>query len=243
MPEWIPYETSDEPALEVAIDVDLDGDAAFRAAHPYLITISISGFSIDAGGQPDDTAAEGLFGLEQRAESVCAANGATPVCTVSGDGFYRIFAYATSSDVEAPLRAALAGTGMTVDVRTGRDDAWATYEEYALRGDDLENARDADLIMQMQEAGDDLSLDYVVTFEWSLADPSRLREAVQALRAGGYDVTEASESDDIVAVQETMQLTEENLERARKAIGGVLASFGAVYEGWDPDPDDEGNDA
>ncbi|HVA28971.1 MAG TPA: ribonuclease E inhibitor RraB [Candidatus Baltobacteraceae bacterium] len=238
MPEWIPYETDDEPALEVSIDVDLDGDAAFRAAHPYLVTVTVTGFALEAGGQPNDTAGEAIFDLEQRAEAACTARGATPAFTVSGDGRYRLFAYAASDAIVAPLRAALADSAMIVEVSGKRDDAWATYDEYALRGDDLEDARDADLIEQMLESGEDLSREYVVTFEWSMQNEAVVDAAIEALEKAGFDVPEEL-YDDIIPVGKTMTITPENLEDTRKALGKVLAPFNARYEGWEADIEDE----
>lgn len=234
MPEWIPYETSDEPALEVSIDVDLDEDAAFRKSHPYAVTLAVSGFPVDAGGQPDDTTAETLFGLEQRADTICSGSDAALACTVSGDSKYLLIAYAASNALEAALREALTGHSFAMDVRSERDDAWAVYERYALRGDDLENARDADLILQMQEAGEDLSQEYAVTFEWSLQNKRSLDAALQALRNAEYDVPNEL-YDDIIPVTVEMFITEEDLQDARAAIAQVLAPYQARYEGWEFD--------
>jgi len=238
MPEWIPYETADEPALEVSIDVDLDGDAAFKAAHPYLVTVTVSGFTSDAGGQPDDAAAERLFALEQRAEAACSANGATPAFTVSGAGTYRLFAYAGTGDIETPLREATAEGGMRVDIRAERDDTWAAYEEYALRGDELENARDCDLIEQMEESNEDLSEEYIVTFEWSIQNERAIETALQALRGAGYSVP-ADPYDDVISVAMQMLITPDALHDARTAIARVLAPYQPSFEGWEYDALDE----
>jgi hypothetical protein len=237
MPEWIPYETSDEPSLEVSIDVDLDGDATFQAAHPYLVTIAASGFPTDADGQPTDAAAENLFALEQSAEAACEANDATPAFTVSGGGKYQLFAYAKSG-IEGALREAFASASVSVSVTSQRDESWATYGEYALRGDDLEDARDCDLIAQMEEAGEDLSVDYVVTFAWSV-DDTKVKAALEALRSAGYDVPVEIE-DDIIQVEVEMQISPENLVQQRTAMSKALAPFAPQFEGWEADGlDDE----
>jgi len=234
MPEWIPYETDDRPVLEVSIDVDLDGDTALRAARPYVVSVTITGFTPGADGQPDDTAAEKLFGLEQRAESVCTENGATPAFTVSGDSRYQFFAYAPTGDLEGPLRDALSGSGFTVEVKAKRDDKWTTYEEYALRGDDLEGARDCDLIEQMEESGEDLSQEYIVTFEWSVQNERAYDTAVQALRGAGYDVMQQLEAD-VIPVETQMLITPESLHDERAAMAKVLAPYQPTFEGWEAD--------
>jgi len=232
MPEWIPYETSDEPALEVSIDVDLDEDATFRKSHPYAVTLTVSGFPVDASGQPDDTTAETLFGLEQRADTICSGSDAALACTVSGDSKYLLIAYGQSNALEGALREGLTGHSFTMDIQGQRDDAWAVYERYALRGDDLENARDADLILQMQDAGEDLSDEYAVTFEWSLQNERSLDAALQALRSADYDVPDEL-FDDIIPVTIEMFITEEDLQTARAGIAKVLAPYQARYEGWE----------
>lgn len=234
MPEWIPYETDDEPSLEVSIDVDLDGDVALRKTHPYLVTVTVTGFAPGADGQPDDAAAEGIFALEQRAEATCAAHGATPAFTVSGDSRYQFFAYAPTGEVDAPLREALAGAGFSVEVKSSRDDAWAAYEEYALRGDDLESARDCDLIEQMEESGEDLSQEYLVSFEWTIRNESALDAALAALRDAGYEVPQEL-YDEIIPVETQMLITPEALHDARTAMTKVLAPYQPSFEGWEAD--------
>jgi len=239
MPDWISYQTGDEPSLEVSVDVELDDDRDFRADYPYAVTIAASGFSVDTDGQPTEAAAEQLFTLEQRVESACEEHDAESVCTVSGAGRYIIYAYAANAEVDTALREALAGLKPPVTVSVERDDQWQTYERYVLRGEQLEDARDADQIAQLDEEGEDLDQPFEVIFDCNVPD-ARASEALQALRQAGFETLNESddEGDEIQAVR-TMSLTPQNLKAARAEIVRIVTPLGGAYDGWGIDPDDE----
>ena len=242
MADWIPYETSDTPSLEVSVDVDFAGDDAFRKAHPNLLTIAVSKFATDADGQPTDASAQALFNLEQQLETVCEEHDAAAVCTVSGAGSYTIYAYAASDEAATVLRAGVAALGIAVDVQSTRDDDWATYERYVLRGEELEEARDNDQIAQMDEAGEDLSEPFTVVFDCDIPDGSE-DAAMNALEDANFDVGEES-YDGIIEASRSMIVTAANLKAARLDIVRAIAPFGGTYEGWgiDPDADEAGEE-
>jgi hypothetical protein len=234
MADWIPYETSDSPSLEVSVDVDFAGDDAFRKAHPNLLTISASGFATDPDGQPTDANAQALFSLEQQLETVCDEHDAAAVCTVSGAGSYTIYAYAAGDEAAPALRERTANLQLKIDITSERDDAWGTYERYVLRGEELEEARDNDQIAQMDEAGEDLSEEFDVIFDCEIPD-GKEEAALQALRNAGFE-TEEESYDGVIEASRTMLVTPENLKAARTEIVRAIAPFNGTYEGWGIDP-------
>jgi hypothetical protein len=235
MADWIAYETSDTPSLEISVDVDFADDDSFRKTHPNLLTITASQFAIDPDGQPTDGSAQALFSLEQQLEAVCDEHDAAAACTVSGAGSYTIYAYAADTEAANALRARIAGLQIPVDVQSQRDDAWATYERYVLRGEELEEARDNDQIAQMDEAGEDLSEEFHVVFDCEIPE-GKEDAALRALANAGFD-TEEESYDGVVEAGRTMLVTPENLKAARADIMRIIAPFGGTYEGWGIDPD------
>ncbi|HEX8805627.1 MAG TPA: DUF695 domain-containing protein [Candidatus Aquilonibacter sp.] len=237
MADWIAYETSDTPSLEVSVDVDYDEDDTFRKAHPNLLIISASQFATDPDGQPTDGSAQALFSLEQQLEAICDEHDAATVCTVSGAGSYKIYVYAAGAEAADALRARVAGLQITVDVQSERDDAWTTYERYVLRGEELEEARDNDQIAQMDEAGEDLSAEFEVVFDCEIPE-GKEDAALRALAAAGFDVEEES-YDGVVEASRSMLVTPENLKAARAEIVRAIAPLGGTYEGWGINPETE----
>ena len=235
MSEWITYESSDDPSLEVSIDVDFDGDDEFKKSHPFLIKMRITGFVTDEGGQPTESAAEELFELEQRLEGACEQNDAESVCTVSGSGKYEIYIYAAGAEAAVALKEDAGGASLSLDVTAERDDQWKAYERYILRGNELEDARDSDQIAQMDEAGEDLTQEYDVTFDCAVPDKS-VKAALHALNEAGFD-TPSDVYDDVIPATRSMLLTVQNLKTARTQIERAIAPFSGTYEGWGIDPD------
>jgi hypothetical protein len=242
MADWIPYETSDNPSLEVSIDVDYADDKPFRKDHPYLLTVTASRFPADADGQPTDASAQALFALEQQLEAVCEEHDAATVCTVSGTGKYEIYAYAAGDEAATALRDQVSGLTIGVDVASKREDDWATYERYALRGEELEDARDSDQIAQMDEAGEDLDEPFLVVFDVDVAE-GKEAAAAKALASASFDVSEEPyDSETVIEASRSMLVTPQNLKAARADILRAIAPFGGTYEGWGIDPDEEGAD-
>lgn len=240
MSEWIPYETSDAPALEVSIDVDFDGDTAFQKSHPYLVKVTITRFATDDSGQPTEGAAEELFELEQRLEAATEENDAESVCTVSGSGKYEIYIYAAGAQAGAALKEDAGTASFSIDVSSERDDAWKTYGRYILRGDELEDARDSDQIAQMDEAGEDLSQPFTVIFDCDVPE-GKEDAAAHALAAAGFDINEeAYDSETVIEASRSMLVTTANLKSARTDLARAIAPFGGTYEGWGIDPDETG---
>jgi hypothetical protein len=235
MADWIPYETSDTPSLEVSVDVDFADDDAFRKAHPNLLTILASGFATDPDGQPTDANAQALFNLEQQLEAVCDEHDAAAVCTVSGAGSYTIYAYAAGGEAAPALQERVAGLQIGITIKSERDDAWATYERYVLRGEELEEARDNDQIAQMDEAGEDLTQEFDVLFDCEIPE-GKEEAALEALRNAGFD-TEEESYDGVIEASRAMLVTPENLKAARADIVRVIKPLGGTYEGWGIDPD------
>ncbi len=242
MADWIPYETSDNPSLEVSIDVDYADDDPFRKNHPFLLTVTASRFPTDSDGQPTDASAQALFTLEQQLETVCDEHDAATVCTVSGTGKYDIYAYAAGPEAAAALGDRVRGLAIDVDVSSRREDNWATYERFVLRGEELEDARDNDQIAQMDEAGEDLAAPFLVVFDVDVAE-GKETAAANALASAGFAVSEEPyDTDTVIEASRSMIVTPENLKAARTDILRAVAPFGGTYEGWGIDPDEEGAD-
>jgi hypothetical protein len=240
MSEWIPYESSDDPSLEVSIDVDFDGDDEFQKSHPYLVKVTITRFATDDGGQPTEAVAEELFELEQRLEAACEENDAESACTVSGSGKYEIYIYAAGMEAAAALKEDVGTASFAIDVTVDRDDAWKAYGKYILRGDELEDARDADQIAQMDEAGEDLAEPFTVIFDCDVPE-GKEDAAAHALVAAGFEINEeAYDSETVIEASRTMLVTTLNLKAARTDIARAIKPFGGSYEGWGIDPDEPG---
>ena len=235
MADWIPYETSDTPSLEVSVDVDFAEDDSFRKGHPNLLTITASAFPTDPEGQPTDASAQALFSLEQQLETVCDEHDAAAVCTVSGAGSYKIYVYAAGNEAGEALREGVAGLQIAIDIQSARDDAWAAYERYVLRGEELEEARDNDQIAQMDEAGEDLTQQFDVVFDCEIPE-GKEAAALQALRNAGFD-TEEESYDGVIEASRSMLVTQANLKATRAQILSSIKPFGGTYEGWGIDPD------
>jgi Regulator of ribonuclease activity B/Family of unknown function (DUF695) len=239
MAEWISYESSDEPPAEVSVDVDFDQDATFKQAHPYAAIVTISGFSASADGQPDDSTAEALYDFERQAEAALSGSGGALVCTVSEDGKFILYGYvADPSNVDA-LRTIVAAS-LAVDARSERDDAWDNYGRYVLRGEELEAARDAEQIGELEESGSLLDEPFDVSFYLEFDDNVSLRRAIPALRSAGYTVPEfiLGNGDDGVCVTRELLLTPENLRSERASLQRLVAPFNGRYTGWSLDEDE-----
>ena len=235
MADWIPYETSDTPPLEISIDVDFADDDTFRKAHPNLLTITASQFASDPDGQPTDASAQALFSLEQQLEAICDEHDAATVCTISGASSYTIYVYAAGADAAAALRERVAGLQIGIDVQSTRDDTWTTYERYALRGEELEEARDNDQIAQMDEAGEDLARAFDVVFDCDIPE-GKEAAVLQALRNAGF-ATEDESYEGVIEASRSMVVTPQNLKGARAEIVRIITPLGGTYEGWGIDPD------
>jgi len=247
VPEWIPYETSDSPALEVTFDADLIGDRDFQHTHPHCATLILSQFPAGSDGQPEDGAADALFAFEQRVEAQCSTNDAALVCTASGNRAYMLVAY-SAQPLTAALQA-LTDAPFHVEISSKLDEGWGIYASYALHGEELERARDADLLAQMHESGEDLDADFDVTFVWTLPQTANLNEANALLRDAGFEIDEPIEDEptedyeNIIAATRTMDLTVDTLASVRAELGKLLAPLGATYDYWEASPldDDDAN--
>jgi hypothetical protein len=238
MPDWVPYETNNPAPMEVSIDMDFADDAAFRSSHPYRIALSATGFPADAQGQPTDEAADALYEMEESIDSFCAGRDAAMVCTTSAASVYRIYAYAADAQTAVDLREHLAGQQPSVEVQAERDDQWQIYTRYALAGEILEEARDRDQIQQMSDAGEDLSIPWLVTFDATVEEAS-YDGARQALANAGFNI-DNEYIDTTVAGTVSVVVTAKNIKEARTAFMNVLAPFGGQYEGWGAEEPDEG---
>src|SRR6185312_305978 len=121
------------------------------SAYPTALIISITGFDSDASGEPTDLAAQALFGYEQALEAALADRDCEIVVTVSDPKQYTIIAYADSSEVEDVARAV--ACPFSRELRVEADPEWKHYEQYALQGEELEEARDDEQISQLVDEG------------------------------------------------------------------------------------------
>lgn len=237
MAEWISYESADSPPAEVSIDVDLATDQAFRNAHPYALTVTVRGFRAERDGLPSDEVSEALYAIESRIESALDSNDAALACTVSGEGAFTLIGYARTSAIDALVREAIGSTRFNVAIDVTSDASWSSYENYALTGDELEEARDAEQLDQLEDAGDNLSLKREVDFAVSFNDAKNAARASAALRETGFVVPPAEFLDGATAydVSRTMALSPELLDAQRKAIVTTIEPFGGTYRGWSAD--------
>ncbi len=237
--EWISYESSDVPPAEVSIDVDFDQDSDFKATHPYAAIITVTGFTTDNDGQPDDSVADNLYDLERQFEAALDAAGGALVCTVSEDSKFTIYGYVADPSNTDALRS-VSSRSLQIDVESERDDAWKNYGRYILRGEELEAARDAEQLGELEDNGALLDEPVDVSFYLEFESGKALRDAVPGLRAGGYTVPEFIEEpvDDGMTVMREMLLTTETLAAERASIQRLIAPYKGRYNGWSADEDD-----
>jgi regulator of RNase E activity RraB len=239
MAEWISYESADAPPAEISIDVDFDEDDEFRETHPHAAIVTVSGFRAGGDGQPDDQTADALYELESGIEAALNASGGALVCTVTEGAKFTLYGYVEEASNLEMLRS-VSQPALKIDIRGERDDAWKFYDEYILRGEELEEARDAEQLEQLEEAGADLDAPVVVSFYIEFPSNDRLRDALPPLQKAGYTVPEISAeffSDEGVTVAREIVLTLENLMSERTKINAIVAPFEGQYDGWGVDED------
>lgn len=240
MAEWISYETDGEPAAEVSVDVDFADDEDFRRTHPFVVTVTVSGFATDAEGLPDDAVSDRLYEIEQKVDLALASNDAALTCTITGNGSFALCGYATSRAIEATIDAAIASSSFKIEVHADNDAPWAQYERYVLRGEELEEARDAEQIDQLVELGEDVTQEYEVVFDLEFDTNEGLRRSLQPLRDAGFAaLDETYEGQTVASATLTMPLTTEGLKAARARLLAVVTPLGGHYDGWGADPLEE----
>ncbi len=239
MAEWISYESADEPPAEVSIDIDFDDDAQFRQAHPYAAVVTVSGFSAGTDGQPDESIADRLYDVEREVEAALTSSGGALVCTVSEDAKFTLYGYVADPSNVDGLRT-ITAAALSIDAKSERDDAWDYYGRYILRGEELEAARDAEQLGELEENGALLDEPLDVMFYLEFDNNASLRSAIPALRSAGYDVPEfiLDDADDGMTVTTEMLLTPENLASERAKLLRAIAPFNGRYNGWSMDEDE-----
>lgn len=234
MAEWISYESADEPPSEISIDIDFDEDEEFKSTHPFAAIVTVTGFQAGTDGQPDDKTSDALYEVESGIEAALHASGGVLAVTVSEKGAFKLYGYVEQSSHVDLVRSVRAAT-LAIDVRAERDDAWTYYGRYILRGEELEQARDAEQLEQLEETGALLDQPVEVSFYLEFDNSDGLRDALPQLRGLGYTVPEISEeyfSDEGMTVAREMLLTPENLASERAKIAAVITQHGGRYDGW-----------
>lgn len=234
MAEWISYESADEPPAEVSVDVDFDDDEEFKSAHPVAAIVTVTGFDAGRDGRPDDHTADALYDVESGVEAALNASGGVLAATVTQGATFTLYGYVADVS-EAELLRSVRPPSLTVDVRAARDDAWSHYERYVLRDEELEEARDADQLEQLEETGELRDEPVEVSFYLEFNSNDGLREALPKLRAAGYNVPEISQeyfSDEGTTVSRELVLTPEILSAERAKLATLITPHAGRYDGW-----------
>ncbi|GAC1354640.1 MAG: hypothetical protein NVSMB31_14910 [Vulcanimicrobiaceae bacterium] len=244
MPEWISYETADAPPLEISIDVDLADDHEFRAAHPNAIVVTVKDFDVSGEGQPDDGTAAKLYDFEEVVEATLDSHNGALACTVSGSGAFRLYGYAAETGIDGIVRNAIASLKFRSDVQGAPDPAWTNYDRYALRGEELEEARDSEQLDQLQESGEDLSEEFDTAFYINFDSVEQARGGAKALAKAGFEISSAEidslmEGENEVMANRSMNISPDSLKEARAQVNAAVAPFGGRYNGWGAYPDEE----
>ena len=234
MPEWISYDQ--EPAGAISFDAELLDEAEFRAANPVAITVKISGFEADSNGQPTDEASDALFAYEQALESALAENESDLVATVTEPNSFMLLAYAESENAATIARAIKCP--YPADVQSEKDPTWAKFEELALRGEELEEARDDEQIAQLEEEGFEPGEELTIFFALSFHNEESVARAAKALELAGYEAPHVEEFNELQAARR-IALTPEAIKGTRNALLAIIKPFDGNYEGWGVDEDEE----
>lgn len=202
-------------------DAELLDDQEYRSAYPTALIITVTGFDTDAQGEPTDLAAQALFGYEQALETALDEHDCEIVVTVSDPNTYIILGYTASPEAESAARAV--ACPFKADVRTEHDESWKHYEEYALRGEELEEARDDEQISQLVDEGIEEGEEVTLVFDVFL--PEHDEENLP------------TDVEDVLA--QTVKLTPDAVKAARQKVQAAIKKYNGVYEGWGVDEDDE----
>ena len=221
MPEWISYDQ--ESAGAVMFDAELLDDQEYRSAYPTALIITVTGFESDADGDPTDLAAQALFGYEQALEAALEEHDCDIVVTVSDPSKYTILAYTDSSEAEATARSV--ACPFKAEIRSESDAKWNHYEQYALRGEELEEARDDEQISQLIDEGIEEGEEITLVFDVFLPDHE--------------DDTENFPPEVENVLVQSVRLTPEAVKAARQKVQAAIKPFNGIYEGWGVDEDDE----
>ncbi len=234
MPEWISYDQ--EPAGAISFDAELLDETDFRTANPVAITVKVSGFEADSNGQPTDKASDALFAYEQALESALAENDSDLVATVTEPNSFMLLAYAESE------KAATIARGVkcpyAADVQSESDASWSKFEELALRGDELEEARDDEQIAQLEEEGFEPGEEITIFFALSFPNGESVARAAKALELAGYEAPHVEEFNELQAARR-VALAPDAIKAARNALLSIIKPFDGNYEGWGVDEDEE----
>lgn len=234
MPEWISYDQ--EPAGAISFDAELLDDAEFRAANPIAVTVTVSKFDVDANGQPTDEASDALFAYEQALESALAEHESDLAATATEPNSFMLLAYAATEEAASVARGVKCP--YPADVRIESDPSWAKFEELALRGDELEEARDDEQISQLEDEGFELGEELTIFFALSFTDEKQLAGASKALELAGFEAPQVEEFNELQAAKR-VALTPDAIKGARTAVLSIVKPFDATYEGWGIDEDEE----
>jgi regulator of RNase E activity RraB len=234
MPEWISYDQ--DPAGAISFDAELLDEAEFRTANPIAVTIKVSGFEADSNGQPTDAASDALFAYEQALESALAENESDLVATVTEPNTFMLLAYAASNNAATVARGVKCP--YPADVQSDTDTSWSKYEELALRGEELEEARDDEQIAQLEEEGFEQGDEITVFFALSFPDEEKLAGASRALELAGFEAPQVEEFNELQAAKR-VALAPDEIKAARTQLMSIVKPFGATYDGWGIDEDEE----
>ncbi|MDP9016736.1 MAG: ribonuclease E inhibitor RraB, partial [Candidatus Eremiobacteraeota bacterium] len=165
-------------------------------------------------------------------------------CTVSGGGVFRLYGYAAESGIDGIVRNAIATLAFRSDVQSAADPAWENYDRYALRGEELEEARDNEQLEQLQESGEDLSAEFETAFYINFDSVEQARGGAAALAKAGFQVSSAEvdslmEGANEVMASRAMVMTPPTLKEARAQATAAISPFGGRYNGWGAYPEEE----
>ncbi len=241
MSEWLSY-AHDENGKPVVVDFNSElDDPEFRQENAHCISLTIGGFDRDADGLPTDGADDALYALEQRLEELLDDRDGALAVTIATQGTYAFIAYA-GADYGELCAAAARDAGFTVvESSVQSDPIWSAYDRWALHGAELEDARDRSQLDELEAAGDDLSAEHEIFFDFEFPDAERAKAAEAAFGQEAVDYGERVEEDTEVQVRFVAVPTEDALRAERTRLTATAAKFGGIYQGWGSEPVEEAN--
>jgi hypothetical protein len=246
--EWLSYDDSDAGGKPVVVDFDARfDDASERGANDYRIAVTVSGFSTDADGLPDDAAEDELYDVGQRIESALGERGVLAF-SLAGSSAFAWHAYASDSSLTPALEKAARADGLDVSSSGTNDPQWSEYERYALTGEDLEQARDCEQLEELTEAGDDLRAEHDISFDYEFPSHEAAVAAQHALAAAGMPATDLfgdviAEDSGVDTIVRRLVPTPEAISRERARLNAIVVPCGGTYAGWGTEQVDGDDDA
>jgi regulator of RNase E activity RraB len=229
-----------EPASRIDVDLSLADDDPEDMFKPMLLWVFVKMQSPDENGICTEDECSKLTKIrEALAEKLSGELGAIFSGSRMCEGWFELYFYArTGKKLIASAGEVLQQfEGYTFDTGSSRDEAWEHYHNELYPDTvQLHQIQSRQIIAQLIEAGDDISVEREVEHYLFFQLPTQADRAVTALEASGYGLKEAVEQEGEYPYGRVMvklqDVTESTMETATAEMLEAALSEHGLYEGW-----------